>query len=291
MNLYKGPESHPDNPDFPQASPGDVAAARGPLGALGGPPSSPAACGGLLAGRRSVPALLAARRLTGGRRLLAARGSLVLRRAHKKASASSKNQGRGKTRPKYWGPRDNGWHGSECLPGEILVKQKNLRFHPGANVKLAKTGSLHALKAGIVQWRGEGLRKEVFVVPWEYVETKCVLKRKTLIPKKYEPWMGTHSEHGANREDILALREEWLQTEEGQAHEEKRAAKKERRNTFAAREKQRRRFQKLVKQGMSEAEAREDAKAMYPMPGTPEPVTACDSETEAGSEAGSDAES
>lgn len=222
-NLYKGPESHPDNPYFPAAS-GGYRALRGwapaPLGASA--PRGGAAGGVFVAGRIAAPSLCSAKRMVRGAQ--PARSGLVLK-AHKKAASSSKNQGHS-SNPHYWGLSKKGHQGAAVKAGQLLCKQKGNNWYAGANVAKGRDFSLHSLRDGIVQWRGEEWKhREVFVVPWEYVTEKCEwISPCILAPKVYEPWMGDRDDGKRNR--ILQLREEWLETDVGKDWLAKKTQKK-----------------------------------------------------------------
>jgi len=68
--------------------------------------------------------------------------------AHKKGVGSSRN-GRD-SKPKFLGVKRFG--GESVRAGNILVKQRGTKFHPGNNVKRAKDDSLFALIDGIVKF-------------------------------------------------------------------------------------------------------------------------------------------
>ena len=70
--------------------------------------------------------------------------------AHKKAGSSSKN-GRD-SNPQFLGVKRYG--GQSVNAGEILVRQRGTKFHPGANVGIGKDDTLFALKAGKVEFQG-----------------------------------------------------------------------------------------------------------------------------------------
>ncbi len=82
--------------------------------------------------------------------------------AHKKGVGSSRN-GRD-SNPKYRGVKK---HGSEyVLAGNIIVRQKGTKFHPGANVGMGRDFTLFSLINGQVKFvtKKEG-RKYVSVEP------------------------------------------------------------------------------------------------------------------------------
>jgi len=76
--------------------------------------------------------------------------------AHKKAGGSTRN-GRD-SKPKYLGIKRYG--GQVVSAGEIIVRQRGTKFHPGMHVGLGKDHTLYALKAGKVSFSTKGkLRK------------------------------------------------------------------------------------------------------------------------------------
>lgn len=206
--MYMGPESHPDNPDFPRPNSG--------LPALGGwSPAPMAASTGRLGGSRLAGAFSSAKRAVFSSPRVR---SALVRHAHKKAAASTKNQGYS-SRPKWWGVK--ALNGKAVKTRQLLVKQKGMNWYPGNNVTVTKSGALMSLKDGIVQWRGTYRHKEVSVVPWEYVRAKCRWHNDgNLAPQEYLPWMG-------RRNEVLSgMYDEWAETTEGKAWLEKKAEKK-----------------------------------------------------------------
>ncbi len=85
--------------------------------------------------------------------------------AHKKAGGSSRN-GRD-SESKRLGVKRFG--GQVVIAGNILVRQRGTRFHPGANVGLGKDHTLFAKADGTVTFETKGPqgRKFVSVVPAE----------------------------------------------------------------------------------------------------------------------------
>ncbi len=83
--------------------------------------------------------------------------------AHKKAGGSSRN-GRD-SQAKRLGVKVYG--GERVNPGQILVRQRGTRVHPGANVGMGRDHTLFARVAGQVQYavRGESQRSTVSVIP------------------------------------------------------------------------------------------------------------------------------
>jgi large subunit ribosomal protein L27 len=83
--------------------------------------------------------------------------------AHKKGASSSRN-GRD-SNPKYLGVKRFG--GQVVNAGEILVRQRGTKFHPGANVGRGGDDTLFALAAGSVEFGSKRGRKTVNIVPAE----------------------------------------------------------------------------------------------------------------------------
>lgn len=83
--------------------------------------------------------------------------------AHKKAGGSSRN-GRDSNAQRLGVKRFAGEH---VLAGNILVRQRGTRFHPGTNVGIGKDDTLFALVDGQVQFevKGPRNRKTVSVRP------------------------------------------------------------------------------------------------------------------------------
>ncbi|MEV0699397.1 50S ribosomal protein L27 [Saccharopolyspora sp. NPDC050389] len=80
--------------------------------------------------------------------------------AHKKGASSSRN-GRD-SNPKYLGVKRYG--GQVVKAGEILIRQRGTKFHPGLNVGRGNDDTLFALSAGTVQFGRYRGRKAVSVV-------------------------------------------------------------------------------------------------------------------------------
>ncbi|GGS41872.1 MULTISPECIES: 50S ribosomal protein L27 [Actinokineospora] len=83
--------------------------------------------------------------------------------AHKKGASSSRN-GRD-SNPQYLGVKRFG--GQVVKSGEILIRQRGTKFHPGVNVGRGKDDTLFALAAGAVQFGTRRGRKTVNIVPVE----------------------------------------------------------------------------------------------------------------------------
>ena len=79
--------------------------------------------------------------------------------AHKKAGGSSKN-GRD-SNPNFLGVKRFG--GQKVNAGEIIVRQRGTKFHPGINVGKGRDDTLFALKTGNVEFKDKGINKRKFV--------------------------------------------------------------------------------------------------------------------------------
>ena len=87
--------------------------------------------------------------------------------AHKKGASSSRN-GRDSS-AQYLGVKRFG--GQVVKAGEILIRQRGTKFHPGVNVGRGKDDTLFALTPGAVQFGQKRNRKMVNIVPVELVGT------------------------------------------------------------------------------------------------------------------------
>ena len=83
--------------------------------------------------------------------------------AHKKGASSSSN-GRD-SQAKRLGVKRYG--GQQVKAGEILVRQRGTKFHPGENVGRGGDDTLFALAAGAVEFTTKRNRKLVNIVPAE----------------------------------------------------------------------------------------------------------------------------
>jgi large subunit ribosomal protein L27 len=80
--------------------------------------------------------------------------------AHKKGQGSTRN-GRD-SNPQYLGVKRFG--GEKVLAGNILVRQRGTKFHPGTNVKKGNDDTLFAVADGVVKFEVKrGNRKYVSV--------------------------------------------------------------------------------------------------------------------------------
>ena len=83
--------------------------------------------------------------------------------AHKKGASSSRN-GRD-SNAQFLGVKRYG--GQLVNAGEILVRQRGTKFHPGDNVGRGGDDTLFALAAGTVQFGTKRGRRAVSIVPAE----------------------------------------------------------------------------------------------------------------------------
>jgi large subunit ribosomal protein L27 len=83
--------------------------------------------------------------------------------AHKKGASSSRN-GRDSNAQRLGVKR---FGGQIVKAGEILVRQRGTKFHPGVDVGRGKDDTLFALAAGAVQFGEKRGRKTVSIVPVE----------------------------------------------------------------------------------------------------------------------------
>lgn len=81
--------------------------------------------------------------------------------AHKKGAGSSKN-GRD-SNPKMLGVKRFG--GQTVNAGEIIVRQRGTKFHPGQNVGLGRDHTLFALVKGAVSFLERRGKQTVNIVP------------------------------------------------------------------------------------------------------------------------------
>nr|GMD28742.1 50S ribosomal protein L27-like [Ipomoea batatas] len=91
--------------------------------------------------------------------------SLVLRRWATKKTAGSTKNGRD-SKPKNLGVKKFG--GERVIPGNIIVRQRGTRFHPGDYVGIGKDHTLYALKEGCVKFE----RNKLTGRKWVHVEPK-----------------------------------------------------------------------------------------------------------------------
>ena len=104
--------------------------------------------------------------------------------AHKKGAGSTDN-GRDSA-PQYLGVKKFG--GEVAKAGNILVRQRGTKFHPGVNVYMSKDHTLHASVAGVVCFkRSREDRRIVYIMPTDVVqevkETLDVKPKAATAPK------------------------------------------------------------------------------------------------------------
>lgn len=84
--------------------------------------------------------------------------------AHKKGLGSTRN-GRD-SNPKYRGVKKFG--GETVIPGNIILRQKGTRWHPGNNVGIGRDFTIYSLIEGLVKFERYGKdRQKVSVYPAE----------------------------------------------------------------------------------------------------------------------------
>jgi large subunit ribosomal protein L27 len=83
--------------------------------------------------------------------------------AHKKGASSSRN-GRDSNAQRLGVKR---YGGQVVNAGEILIRQRGTKFHPGVNVGRGSDDTLFALAGGAVQFGEKRGRKTVNIVPVE----------------------------------------------------------------------------------------------------------------------------
>lgn len=81
--------------------------------------------------------------------------------AHKKAGGSSRN-GRDSDGRRL-GVKKFG--GESVVGGNIIVRQRGTKWHPGRNVGMGKDHTLFALVEGVIEFKSSGGRSSVSVTP------------------------------------------------------------------------------------------------------------------------------
>jgi large subunit ribosomal protein L27 len=82
--------------------------------------------------------------------------------AHKKGAGSTKN-GRESNAQRLGIKR---FGGETVLAGNILVRQRGTKFHPGLNVGIGSDDTLFALTNGVVKFERDGkLRQKISILP------------------------------------------------------------------------------------------------------------------------------
>ena len=92
--------------------------------------------------------------------------------AHKKGGGSTRN-GRDSNAQRLGVKR---YGGEKVSAGNILIRQRGTRFHPGANVGIGSDDTLFALVDGQVQFgRKDKKRKSVSVIPFPVEPVEAVV--------------------------------------------------------------------------------------------------------------------
>ena len=81
--------------------------------------------------------------------------------AHKKGGGSSRN-GRD-SNPQYLGVKK--YEGQIVKAGNILMRQRGTKFHPGFNVGMGRDNTLFAKTGGTVKFEGGETRRKISVYP------------------------------------------------------------------------------------------------------------------------------
>jgi large subunit ribosomal protein L27 len=79
--------------------------------------------------------------------------------AHKKAGGSTRN-GRD-SESKRLGVKVFG--GQQVVPGNIILRQRGTKFHPGSNVGLGKDHTIFATSAGVVKFETKGPKSRKYI--------------------------------------------------------------------------------------------------------------------------------
>lgn len=82
-----------------------------------------------------------------------------VRFASKKQGGSTQNNK--DSNPKYLGLKLFG--GQHCIPGNIIVRQRGKRFHPGTNVGIGKDHTIFSLVEGNVYFTNDKKKKRTFI--------------------------------------------------------------------------------------------------------------------------------
>ncbi|MBC7996632.1 MAG: 50S ribosomal protein L27 [Leptolyngbya sp.] len=81
--------------------------------------------------------------------------------AHKKGAGSTRN-GRD-SQSKRLGVKKYG--GEWVIPGNILVRQRGTKFHPGAGVRIASDDTLYSVVSGLVKFEAQRGKQLICVYP------------------------------------------------------------------------------------------------------------------------------
>lgn len=92
--------------------------------------------------------------------------------ASKKQGGSTQNNK--DSNPKYLGVKLYG--GQHCIPGNIIVRQRGTKFHPGKNVGMGKDHTIYSLVEGNIQFFHDKRRKRTYI----NVEPPAILTNQQL---------------------------------------------------------------------------------------------------------------
>jgi len=82
--------------------------------------------------------------------------------AHKTSAGSKAGQG-GNVRGRRLGIKLS--HGSSVKPGQIIVRQRGRRFHPGKNTNIGRDFTIYSMIVGVVNFKNKTRsKKEITVV-------------------------------------------------------------------------------------------------------------------------------
>jgi len=79
--------------------------------------------------------------------------------ASKKQGGSTQNNK--DSQPKFLGVKLYG--GERCTPGNIIVRQRGTKFHPGENVGIGKDHTIYSLINGNVQFSHDKRRRRTYI--------------------------------------------------------------------------------------------------------------------------------
>ncbi|MEM9153932.1 MAG: 50S ribosomal protein L27 [Cyanobacteria bacterium J06642_2] len=100
--------------------------------------------------------------------------------AHKKGTGSTRN-GRDSNAQRLGVKR---FGGEKVRAGNILVRQRGTKFHPGQNVRIGRDDTLFSVIEGIVKFERFGkTRKRVSVYPAEQLQVTAAASPKAVAPK------------------------------------------------------------------------------------------------------------
>ena len=104
--------------------------------------------------------------------------------AHKKGVGSTKN-GRD-SNSKRLGVKIYG--GQVAIPGNIIVRQRGTKFHPGENVGLGKDHTIFSKVEGLVKFtRKKNDRNYISVVPFDFDEENTTTTTTTAVKAEVAP--------------------------------------------------------------------------------------------------------